>query len=90
MPIVTNTENKKFLEKEEIENLKSIQTETQAIILELGEIEMIKIQLEKRKSNANSFLEELEKREKTFTDSIFQKYGKINLNPETGEINKLE
>ena len=90
MPIVTNTENKKFLEKEEIENLKSIQTETQAIILELGEIEMIKIQLEKRKSNAKSFLEELEKREKTFTDSIFQKYGKINLNPETGEINKLE
>ena len=90
MPIVTNTENKKFLEKEEIENLKSIQTETQAIILELGEIEMIKIQLEKRKSNANSFLEELEKREKTFTDSIYQKYGKIDLNPETGEINKLE
>ena len=90
MPIVTNTENKKFLEKEEIEDLKSIQTETQAIILELGEIEMIKIQLEKRKSNANSFLEELEKREKTFTDSIYQKYGKINLNPETGEINKLE
>tara|TARA_R100000908_G_C3713467_1_gene119147 strand:+ start:543 stop:815 length:273 start_codon:yes stop_codon:yes gene_type:complete len=90
MPIVTNTENKKFLEKEEIENLKSIQTETQAVILELGEIEMIKIQLEKRKFNAESFLEELEKREKTFTDSIFQKYGKINLNPETGEINKLE
>ena len=90
MPIVTNTENKKFLEKEEIENLKSIQTETQAIILELGEIEMIKIQLEKRKNKAESFLEELEKREKDFTDSIFQKYGKINLNPETGEINKLE
>ena len=90
MPIVTNTENKKFLEKEEIENLKSIQTETQAIILELGEVEMMKIQLEKRKSNAKSFLEELEKREKDFTNSIFQKYGKINLNPETGEINKLE
>ena len=90
MPIVTNTENKKFLEKEEIKNLKSIQTETQAIILELGEIEMMKIQLEKRKNNAESFLEELEKREKDFTDSIFQKYGKINLNPETGEINKLE
>ena len=90
MPIVSNTENKKFLEKEEIKNLKSIQTETQAIILELGEIEMMKIQLEKRKNNAESFLEELEKREKDFTDSIFQKYGKINLNPETGEINKLE
>ena len=90
MPIVTNTENKKFLEKEELKKLKSIQTETQAIILELGEVEMMKIQLEKRKNNAKSFLEELEKREKNFTDSIFQKYGKINLNPETGEINKLE
>ena len=51
---------------------------------------MMKIQLEKRKNNAESFLEELEKREKNFTDSIFQKYGKINLNTETGEINKLE
>ena len=90
MPIVSNTENKKFLEKEELKKLKSIQTETQAIILELGEVEMMKIQLEKRKNNAKSFLEELEKREKGFTDSIFQKYGKINLNPETGEINKLE
>ena len=90
MPIVSNTESKKFLEKEELKKLKSIQTETQAIILELGEIEMMKIQLEKRKNNAESFLEELEKREKDFTDSIFQKYGKINLNPETGEINKLE
>ncbi len=90
MPIVSNTENKKFLEKEELKKLKSIQTETQAIILELGEVEMMKIQLEKRKNNAKSFLEELEKREKNFTDSIFQKYGKINLNPETGEINKLE
>ena len=90
MPIVSNTESKKFLEKEELKKLKSIQTETQAIILELGEIEMMKIQLEKRKNNAKSFLEELEKREKDFTDSIFQKYGKINLNPETGEINKLE
>ena len=90
MPIVSNTENKKFLEKEELKKLKSIQTETQAIILELGEVEMMKIQLEKRKNNAKSFLEDLEKREKNFTDSIFQKYGKINLNPETGEINKLE
>ena len=90
MPIVSNTENKKFLEKEELKKLKSIQTETQAIILELGEVEMMKIQIEKRKNNAKSFLEELEKREKNFTDSIFQKYGKINLNPETGEINKLE
>ena len=90
MPIVSNTENKKFLEKEELKKLKSIQTETQAIILELGEVEMMKIQLEKRKNNAKSFLEELEKREKNFTDSIFQKYGKINLNPKTGEINKLE
>ena len=90
MPIVSNTENKKFLEKEELKKLKSIQTETQAIILELGQVEMMKIQLEKRKNNAKSFLEELEKREKNFTDSIFQKYGKINLNPETGEINKLE
>jgi len=90
MPIVSNTENKKFLEKEEIKDLKDIQTETQAVILELGEIEIIKIQLEKRKDIAKSFLEELEKREKDFTSNVYQKYGKSHINPETGEISKLE
>jgi len=87
MGIVTE---KKFLTQEEINVLKAIQQETQSIIMELGEIEMIKIQIENRYENTKKFLSELSNKEKEFQQSIFEKYGKSSLNPETGEIIKLE
>tara|TARA_R110000823_G_scaffold286997_1_gene405299 strand:- start:380 stop:664 length:285 start_codon:yes stop_codon:yes gene_type:complete len=94
MPIVTSDQNtsdqKKFLTKEELKTLNDLQSKTQSLILELGEIEMIKIQTEKRHKGARLFLEELENLEKELTESIFEKYGKSNINPETGEITKLD
>ena len=39
---------KKFLGEEEIEKLQSIQEKTNAIILELGEIELVKLQIDTR------------------------------------------
>ena len=87
MSIVTE---KQFLTPEELKTLKTIQQSTQAIVLELGEIEMIKLQLENRREEAKGFLKELSLQEKEFTDSIFQKYGKSSLNPETGEITKID
>jgi hypothetical protein len=87
MGIVTE---KQFLIPEELKTLKTIQQSTQAIVLELGEIEMIKLQLENRREEAKGFLKELSLQEKEFTDSIFQKYGKSSLNPETGEITKID
>jgi hypothetical protein len=79
------TENK-VLTQEEIQTLKTIQEETQAIIMELGEIELITIQLEERKTGAKQFLQEITQKEKDFTQSIFEKYGKCSINPQTGEI----
>tara|TARA_R110000796_G_scaffold251577_2_gene383385 strand:+ start:70 stop:354 length:285 start_codon:yes stop_codon:yes gene_type:complete len=94
MPIVTNDQNtsdqKKFLTEEELKTLNELQSKTQSLILELGEIEMIKLQTEKRHKGARLFLEELENLEKELTESIFEKYGKSNINPETGEITKLD
>ena len=90
MSIVTNKEEKKFLNEEELKTLKEIQTQTQSLILELGEIEMIKLQTEKRHQSAKSFLEELTEKEKKLTKTIFEKYGKCDINPETGEITKLD
>ena len=90
MAIVTNKEEKKFLNEEELKTLKEIQTQTQSLILELGEIEMIKLQTKNRKEIAESFLKELSTREENFTKSVFEKYGKSNLNPETGEIQKID
>ena len=90
MSIVTNKEEKKFLNEEELKTLKKIQTQTQSLILELGEIEMIKLQTKNRKEVAESFLKELSTREESFTKLVFEKYGKSHLNPETGEIQKID
>jgi len=87
MSIVTE---KKFLTEEEKNTLKEIQTSTQALIAELGEIELIKIQLEERHANAKKFLTELGEKEKEFTQSVFNIYGRVSINPETGEITPVE
>ena len=84
----TVTENK-VLTQEELQILKTIQEETQALIAELGEIELIKIQLENRRKRAENFLSELETKEKDFTGSVLEKYGRVNINPQTGEITPL-
>ena len=87
MGIVTE---KKFLTQEELNVLKSLQQETQAIIIELGEIEMIKLQIGNRYESVKEFINELSSKEKEFHQSIFEKYGKSSVNPETGEITKVD
>jgi hypothetical protein len=81
----TVTENK-VLTQEELQTLNTIQQETQALINELGEIELIKFQLEERREKAKTFLSEVSQREQDFTQLVFEKYGRVNLNPQTGEI----
>lgn len=81
---------KKFIEKEELEKLQSIQNKTKQLVLELGEIEMIKISLDNRREQAETFLINLTNEEKELTNSIFDKYGKVNLDPKTGEFTKLD
>lgn len=80
---------KQFLTEEDLKTLKEIQQETQAVVIELGEIEMIKLQLESRSKNAKEFLTQVENKEKIFTQHVFEKYGRSNINPETGEVIKL-
>ena len=83
MSIVTE---KKFLIKEELQTLQQIQSKTKSLIVELGEIELIKLQLENRHEAAKKFLNDLYISEQEFTDLIFEKYGKINLDSNTGDI----
>ena len=87
MPIVTE---QKFLSEEEKTVLLEIRQKTQALIAELGEIELIKLQLEDRHDSAKTFLNDLKTKEKEFSKSVFDKYGKVNLNPETGEITPMD
>ena len=81
---------KKFLTEEEKTMLKEIQKNTQSLISELGEIELIKLQLENRHETSKKFLNEVAEKEQDFTKSIFEKYGKSNIDPETGEITLVD
>ena len=83
MSIVTE---QKFLSEEELTSLKKIQANTQSLIAELGEIELVKLQLENRHNAAKTFLNELRTNEQEFTKNVFDKYGKVNIDSETGEI----
>jgi hypothetical protein len=78
--------DKKFLTDEEKALLTALQEKTQSLIVELGEVELAKIQLENRKEKAKEFLNDLANQEKEFTNNIFEKYGKCNIDPQTGEI----
>jgi len=81
---------KKFLTEEEKNTLNKIQQKTQVLILELGEIEMVKLQIENRHQTAKAFLDNLALEEEEFNKSIVEKYGRSSINPETGEITKLD
>jgi len=83
-------ENKKSLTQEEKSKLEEIQNQTKQLILELGEIEMIKIQIDNRYNQAKDFLEDISNKEHELTNSLFKKYGKVNINPETGDFTKLD
>jgi hypothetical protein len=51
---------------------------------------MVKIQLENRYQLAKQTLNDLSNQEQTFTQNVFEKYGKCSINPETGEITNLD
>ena len=86
----TVTTEKKFLTEEEKKELETLQNQTQAVVLELGEIEMIKLQIEARHQNAKEFLAEVSNLEKNFTKLISEKYGKVSIDSKTGELTKLD
>ena len=81
---------KKVLEESELTQLKELQDKTKALVFELGEIEMIKLQLAVRRNQAETFLEETVSEEQKLTEDLIKKYGKSSINPETGEITKLD
>lgn len=76
----------KQLLQEELQQLKAIQEKSQAVVAELGQIELMRLQLNNRRQNAEEFLKELEQEEKTLSEFLEQKYGKVLVNIETGGI----
>ena len=87
MGIVTE---KNVITQEELNELQEHLNQSQTLTLELGEIELIKLQLEIRYEAAKKTLAELTKKEQEMNKAITDKYGKISLDYKTGEYTKLD
>ena len=81
---------KQVMSQEEIQTLSNIQNNTQQLIYELGEIELFTLQMEQRRDDAKKILNDLKSQEQDFNKLIFEKYGKVTINPENGEISKVD
>lgn len=80
----------KKLTQEELQQIQDIQTRSQAVLSELGQIELLKLKLKARRQNAENFLAELEKEEKTLAEFLESTYGKGSINLERGEFIPFE
>ena len=87
MGIVTE---KNVITQEELNELQDHLNKSQTLTLELGEIELIKLQLEERYEEAKKTLAELTKKEQEMNKAITNKYGKISLDYKTGEYTKID
>jgi hypothetical protein len=80
----------KKLSQEELKQIQEIQNKSQAITVEFGQIELLKIQLKSRRANAEEFLKELGQDEKTLAEALETAYGKGSINLEKGEFTPYE
>lgn len=78
-------ENKK-LTTEEIQRITELQQKNNALATELGQIELIKLNLQSRREAAEKFLEELRSEEQELGKELTDKYGSGSINLETGEF----
>ena len=78
-------ENKK-LTTEEIQRITELQQKNNTLVTELGQIELIKLNLQLRKESAEKFFEELRSEEQELAKELTDKYGSGSINLETGEF----
>lgn len=76
---------KKLTEKE-LKEVKEIQEKSNAAAMELGQIELVKLQLKSRRESVEAFLVELAAEEKEIAKHLEEAYGKGSINLQTGEI----
>jgi hypothetical protein len=76
----------KKLSQEELKQIQDIQNKNQAITLEFGQIELIKLTLEERVQNAKEYLAGLREEEKVLATTLEEVYGKGSIDLEKGEF----
>ncbi len=76
----------KKLTQEEMSQIETIKQESQALIQELGQIELLRLDLKSRKGNALTFLDELKQKERELAQALETTYGKGTINLDKGEF----
>lgn len=76
----------KKLTDQELQQISDIQKKRESLLLELGQIELIKLDIDSRRKNAEEYLTQLQEEEKTLADWIEKEYGTGRINLETGEF----
>ena len=76
----------KKLTDQELQQISDIQKKRESLLLELGQIELIKLDIDSRRKNAEQYLTQLQEEEKTLADWIEKEYGTGRINLETGEF----
>lgn len=69
---------------EELDQLKDLQNQYQAVIYGLGQVQIEKRSIESREAELNSVYDSLNQKEKELLDSLNGKYGSGTLNLENG------
>ena len=82
-------ENKK-LTQEELSQIETVKQKSQALVQELGQIELLTLDLKSRKDNAVTFLQELKQEEKELAQALEAAYGRGTINLEKGEFIPFE
>jgi len=74
------------LTTEELEKFQLFQQKNSLVVSELGSIELTKLQIERRRSEALNFLATLREEEDAFSKELFEKYGDGSINFAEGEF----
>lgn len=78
-------ENKKLI-REELETIQELQQKQNALVKELGQIGLAKLNLESRQDNAKAFLTNLRQEEDAFLKGLQEKYGIGTIDTVKGEF----
>ena len=78
------------LPENELKQITDLQVKRESLVQELGQIELIKLDLKARRTNAESFLTTLIEEEETLGKWLEETYGKGTINLEKGEFTPLQ
>jgi len=89
------SENIKKITPEELENVQKVRSKYQEITVKLGQIQVQRMQITNQIEMLNKAEEDLRKEwgdtqveEQTAISDLQEKYGKVNINLDSGEINE--